>query len=229
MRNGCNLPPCIRRDTISNPLSMRRRPVSQFQWSLPMQRVVTGTNASYTHAATFPCARTCSRSNKLPPGLSTRPISCRPCSGSRTEHKTRVTTTLSKEASENGNLSTAARVSVMGMGASPRVPSAQTNIASSGSMASTCTTRLRSQKGKFWHHQHHAMRQANDLARASDRTVVESGDAASCGCKKRQNAGKRFLSSQVKDVPHYSLDHSFSLPSPSVLAFGKHLAARSRQ
>src|SRR6266852_2591533 len=70
-----------------------------------MQRVVTGVNASWTHAIILPCARTCSRSKSVPPGLSTRQISRKPRSGSRTEQKTSVTTTLSNCASGNGNVS----------------------------------------------------------------------------------------------------------------------------
>src|SRR6266567_4063302 len=105
MRKGCSPPPSRRRDTISNPCSMRIRSVSRFQWQFPRQRVVSGTSASWTHAVMRAFARTCSRSNKLPPGLSVRQISRRLHSGSRTEHKTRVTTTLSKWASGNGSIS----------------------------------------------------------------------------------------------------------------------------
>src|SRR5258708_9758355 len=39
--------------------------VSRFQWQLPRQRVESGTSASWTHTATFPYARTCSRSNSV--------------------------------------------------------------------------------------------------------------------------------------------------------------------
>jgi hypothetical protein len=87
---------CVGRKPVSRTMCM----VSRFQWQLPMQRVVSGTSASWIHAEIFPCVRTCSRSNSVPPGLSTRQISRSPRPGSQTEQKTSVTTTLSKCASK---------------------------------------------------------------------------------------------------------------------------------
>src|SRR6266704_901876 len=86
-------------------------------------------------------SRTCSSIRSVPPGLSTRQISRRPRSGSCTEQKTRVTTTVSNCASGNGRASTGARVSVMGTGAVSRRRLAAASMASSGSTASTRTTR----------------------------------------------------------------------------------------
>src|SRR6266700_1509589 len=75
-----------------------------------MQRVVRGTSASCTQAVTRPCARTCSSSKSVPPGLSTRQISRRPRSGSCTEQKTSVAIAVSKCASGNGRASTGAHL-----------------------------------------------------------------------------------------------------------------------